>query len=163
MVPYEEVQICNYYSLVCAIINNRELVDIARSRYWSMVRMAEDSVFTDVPDDIWYAPYVKSAARSGLVKGKAEGVFAPDASMTIAEAITLAARFEAALYEDIDPAEGKIGKRWYYPYIWYARERGIPCDYEDITRRLPARSSRTFSRRFIRTIRIFMTRRGLWR
>ena len=131
VVPYEEVQICNYYSLVCAIINNRELVDIARSRYWSMVRMAEDSVFTDVPDDIWYAPYVKSAARSGLVKGKAEGVFAPDASMTIAEAVTLAARFEAALYEDIDPAEGKIGKRWYYPYIWYARERGIPCDYED--------------------------------
>ena len=87
--------------------------------------------FTDVPDDSWYAPYVKSAVRSGLVKGKAEGVFAPDASMTIAEAITLAARFEAALYEDIDPAEGKIGKRWYYPYIWYARERGIPCDYED--------------------------------
>ena len=64
--------------------------------------------FTDVPDDIWYAPYVKSAARSGLVKGKAEGVFAPDASMTIAEAVTLAARFEAALYEEIDPAEGNI-------------------------------------------------------
>ena len=115
-------------SIAYAIDAQWELAEKAVQEY---VAELAKYTFTDVPDDIWYAPYVKSAARSGLVKGKSEGVFAPDASMTIAEAITLAARFEAALYEDIDPAEGKIGKRWYYPYIWYARERGIPCDYED--------------------------------
>ena len=83
--------------------------------------MAEDSVFTDVPDDIWYAPYVKSAARSGLVKGKSEGVFAPDAGVTIAEAITLAARFEAALYEDIDPGGGEDRKALVLP-LYLVRE-----------------------------------------
>lgn len=40
-------------------------------------------------------------------------------------------RFEALLYEESDPADGKTGGDWYDPYVEYARERSIPCDYED--------------------------------
>ena len=72
------------------------------------------------------------AADAGLIKGKGEGKFAPDDNMTIAEAITLASRFNNLLHEiETDPADGKTGEKWYDPYIEYAKENNLPYDYAD--------------------------------
>ena len=88
--------------------------------------------FDDVADGAWYADYVRMAADAGLIKGKGEGKFAPDENMTIAEAITLASRFNNLLHEiGTDPADGKTGEKWYDPYIEYAKENNLPYDYAD--------------------------------
>ena len=38
--------------------------------------------FTDVPADMWYAPYVNWAANSGIVSGMGDGTFSPNATIT---------------------------------------------------------------------------------
>lgn len=48
--------------------------------------------FTDVGSNDWYQPYVAAAAQAGLIEGRAEGVFAPEATITRAEMATIASR-----------------------------------------------------------------------
>lgn len=48
--------------------------------------------FTDVDAKSWYQPYVAAAAEAGLINGRAEGIFAPEATITRAELATIAAR-----------------------------------------------------------------------
>lgn len=131
----------NKLLLVYAIYDNWYAIDYAFETY----RMDKEGygeeitepdipeiTFDDVADGAWYADYVKMAADAGLIKGKGEGKFAPDENMTIAEAITLASRFNNLLHEiETDPADGKTGEKWYDPYIEYAKENSLPYDYAD--------------------------------
>lgn len=48
--------------------------------------------FTDVAANAWYQPYVAAAAEAGLIEGRADGIFAPDATITRAELATIASR-----------------------------------------------------------------------
>ena len=49
-------------------------------------------VFTDVNTGDWYQPYVAAAAEAGLIDGRAEGIFAPNETITRAELATIASR-----------------------------------------------------------------------
>lgn len=49
-------------------------------------------VFTDVPSDRWYAGYIGTANRYGIVKGVGDNRFAPESSITRQEAATMVAR-----------------------------------------------------------------------
>ena len=51
-----------------------------------------DGTFDDVKSTSWYSKEVASAYELGFMNGKAEGKFAPDGNVTVAEAITMAAR-----------------------------------------------------------------------
>ncbi len=79
--------------------------------------------FTDVPPRVWYQGYVIDAYEFGLVLGDSENTFSPSRGMTIAEAITLAARIHCIYYTG--------GYRfvqdmpWYKTYVDYAVENGI--------------------------------------
>ncbi|MFD2614336.1 S-layer homology domain-containing protein [Paenibacillus gansuensis] len=53
------------------------------------LKAAGTSQFTDVTTDKWYADEVTAAAEAGLVAGKAEGKFAPDAKVTREEIIVM--------------------------------------------------------------------------
>jgi hypothetical protein len=48
--------------------------------------------FTDVNVGDWYQPYVAAAAEAGLIDGRAEGIFAPNETITRAELATIASR-----------------------------------------------------------------------
>lgn len=48
--------------------------------------------FTDVNTGDWYQPYVAAAAEAGLIDGRAEGIFAPNETITRAELATIASR-----------------------------------------------------------------------
>lgn len=48
--------------------------------------------FTDVNLGDWYQPYVAAAAEAGLIDGRAEGIFAPNETITRAELATIASR-----------------------------------------------------------------------
>ena len=53
--------------------------------------LAAELPFTDIPADAWYYSDVKTAYESGLINGKGADTFAPEANMTYAEAVKLAA------------------------------------------------------------------------
>lgn len=48
--------------------------------------------FTDVNVGDWYQPYVAAAAEAGLIDGRAEGIFAPNETITRAELATISSR-----------------------------------------------------------------------
>ena len=79
--------------------------------------------FTDVPDKAWYLDYLSAAVDSGLINGRGNGTFAPEESITVAEAVKLAACIHQLF------ADGRItlenGTPWYASYLSYALENKL--------------------------------------
>ncbi len=81
-----------------------------------------DGQFTDVPSSQWYASEVKSTFELGLMKGTGNGLFNPSGNVTVAEAVTMAAR-AASIYagETIPASSGE----WYQMYVDYGVKKGF--------------------------------------
>ena len=80
--------------------------------------------FVDVPEGEWYYESVYYAWDAGLINGTSPTTFRPDNTLTVAEAIKLA----AALHQL--ESEGKVTLRngqvnWYDTYVAYAVKEGI--------------------------------------
>ena len=79
--------------------------------------------FTDVPGNVWYYNDVKDSFNTGLIDGKTATTFAPNADLTYAEAVKLAACMHQRYLT------GKVsltnGNPWYQSYVDYARTNGI--------------------------------------
>lgn len=84
--------------------------------------------FTDI-ENHWAKPYIEFIASKGIVKGKAEGLFAPEDKVTRAE-------FTAMLVRLLQPEEKKYASEempfsdvssndWYYPIIKTAYNAGL--------------------------------------
>ncbi len=84
--------------------------------------------FKDVPRSEWYYENVKALYEFGLTNGQtSRDRFAPHADITLAEAITMAARLRS-LYETGSSEAGpgtSVGSSWYSHYVAYARKMGI--------------------------------------
>lgn len=85
--------------------------------------------FTDVGEEAWYAPYVGAAYSLGLIRGKTtEDRFAPEDSITVAEAVTIAARLRS-LYalgdSEAGPAAQEAEGSWYAPYVAYLQSLSL--------------------------------------
>lgn len=97
---------------------------------------AENAPFTDVKANAWYAEAVGEVYEAGIMEGKGDGKFAPNASMTRAELVTVLCRLSG------DNAEG-MGENltftdtkksaWYADSVAWAVESGIVAGYEDNT------------------------------
>ncbi|MBQ8249590.1 MAG: InlB B-repeat-containing protein [Clostridia bacterium] len=83
----------------------------------------ESDTFTDIAEDDWFYDDVKAVYELGLMVGKGEGTFAPESSVTIAEAITIAARLNSIYTNGTD--EFEASEVWYQTYVDYATENGI--------------------------------------
>ena len=88
------------------------------------VTPAPTTGFRDVAANAWYAQYVQSMVDKGFMKGQAPDVFAPDANMTVAEAITLAVRMAAGEGQSFPQ-----GSPWYQVYVDWAKAHELPWDY----------------------------------
>ena len=79
--------------------------------------------FVDVPVSAWYADAVRDAWANGLIDGVDAAHFDPDGSLTVAQAIKLA----AALHQRIENGTVtlKNGSPWYRSYLEYAVEHGV--------------------------------------
>ncbi len=80
--------------------------------------------FTDVPAGAWYEEALSACYDLDLVSGTTDTAFSPDGQVTLAEAITFAARARDSYdydfgqgFEETDP--------WYQTYVDYAQEKGI--------------------------------------
>lgn len=86
--------------------------------------------FVDVQTTDWFYPHVASLYALGLTNGKGDSAhFEPNSNLTVAEAITLAARLRS-LYDFGESETGASffraeGQPWYAPYYAYLRYSGV--------------------------------------
>lgn len=80
--------------------------------------------FSDLVKTAWYYGEVVSSYEYGLANGS-NGKFLPDGNVTVAEAVTFAARIRC-VYQGDDPAAlVKSGGAWYAGYVEYAEKTGM--------------------------------------
>ena len=79
--------------------------------------------FTDVPADAWYYSDVKNAYDTGLINGRTATSFAPNANMTYAEAVKLAACMHQK--HTVGVVSLRSGDPWYQTYVDYAKTTHI--------------------------------------
>ena len=90
----------------------------------------ESFPFTDVAAGAWYRDDVAAAHATGLFKGATDTHFNPAGHLTLAQAVTLAARLHQYA------AEGKVtltngADVWYSTFVDYAKNNGIIDDSYD--------------------------------
>ena len=79
--------------------------------------------FTDVPPEQWFTSSVADAFAFGLMKGKSATSFVPYGDVTVAEAITMAARIHSIYTTG---SENFVASgQWYQVYLDYAYKNGI--------------------------------------
>ena len=81
--------------------------------------------FEDVADTAWYSSFVRDAFEYGIVSGKSEASFSPDADITVAEALVIACQLHSIYYGTEIDREAEEGEAWYQPYVDYAIGNGI--------------------------------------
>ena len=90
--------------------------------------------FADVPSDSWYYSSVKAAWENDLIDGVTANEFKPNATLTVAQTIKLA----AALHQLDRTGEVSLkngGANWYDSYVNYAVTNGIiEKDYANYTK-----------------------------
>ena len=79
--------------------------------------------FSDVAVQDWFYENVATAYELGLMVGKGENTFDPNGKVTVAEAITIAARIHSIYYTGTETFEQT--EPWYQTYVNYADENGI--------------------------------------
>ena len=79
-------------------------------------------MFKDVASTAWYAEVVATAYDLGFMEGDDKG-FSPNGNVTIAQAVTMAARLHS-IYAT-GKAEFEQGSPWYQVYVDYAEKNGI--------------------------------------
>ena len=84
----------------------------------------EPNPFNDIPAGAWYLQDVLTAYRLGLINGKTANTFEPEANITFAEVIKLAACMHQ-LYHDGEVTLEVGAVDWYSTYMDYAVENGI--------------------------------------
>ncbi len=94
--------------------------------------------FTDVSSGDWFAPYVKSISKTGLMIGVGGNRFAPESDITLAEVYTVTARIHAIYHtgsaEAADGYDNQADKPWFYGYVKYCMDNGIqPGEPGDVT------------------------------
>lgn len=92
----------------------------------------KEGTFRDVSSKDWYAEGVATAYELGLMKGNGR-LFSPSGSVTLAEAITMAARLHSRYTTGKDAFVQ--GSPWYQVYVDYAEDNGILAknEFADVT------------------------------
>ena len=86
--------------------------------------------FSDVSQDAWYYAYVQTAYNFGIINGKSETIFDPNAGLTCAEAAKIAAVIHNQKRYDGEKAEFQmLGENWYDVYVQYCYANAILEDY----------------------------------
>ncbi len=90
---------------------------------FSVTAAAVEMTFTDVKKTDWFYSNVKTAFEDGLINGKSTTKFDPDASLTYAEAVKLA----ACMHQRYMTGSVTLtnGNPWYQSYVDYCKLNGI--------------------------------------
>ena len=80
-------------------------------------------LFTDIPADAWYADGVAAAYELGLMVGSGQNTFSPNGTVTLAEAVAMAARIHSRYGSGLESFAQ--GSPWYQVYVDYAVNNGL--------------------------------------
>ncbi len=83
------------------------------------------AVFSDVKVSDWFYDDVKTVYEYGLMVGDSATTFWPNGNVTVAEAITLAARLHSIFYTGRN--DFKPSNPWYQTYVDYAKTNNMIC------------------------------------
>ena len=104
--------------------------DVSGMQNFITVNTYEPGQFSDVDETAWYGAdnqkIIVTAYEFGLMVGGADMTFNPNGNVTIAEAITVAARVHSVYMTGRD--EFQQGDPWYQVYVDYAILNGIIAD-----------------------------------
>jgi len=81
-----------------------------------------ENSFADVAEGAWYGSNVAAVYEIGLMEGVSETTFDTESEMSVAQAITIAARLHS-IYNDTEIPE--VEGRWFQKYVNYGVEHGI--------------------------------------
>ena len=86
--------------------------------------------FSDIAAKAWYAPTIAVAYETGMLKGtkndnSGRPVMNPQGQLTLAQAITMAARIYEKMSGEAINTTAIAGKPWYFPYYLYAKSQGL--------------------------------------
>lgn len=84
-----------------------------------------EPIFSDVDDDEWFAPYIKAAAESGLMRGVSETEFSPRTPLTRAMVMTILYRMEGEPEVSLENNSYTQSGAWYEKAIAWAYENEI--------------------------------------
>lgn len=93
----------------------------------------DDYTYTDISNGDWFYYYVAFAYEYGIMNGTGYGAFEPNGNISVAEAITVAARLNSIYYENNINMNIEVGNSelsWFVPYLAYAANQGIVGAYE---------------------------------
>ena len=76
--------------------------------------------FDDVPDDAWYAEYVKLCASWGIINGKSSTEYCPDDELTRGEFIKL-----LCTIAEVAPRSMDTSAHWSWPYWQVMNDNGV--------------------------------------
>ncbi len=96
---------------------------------------AENLPFSDVKTSAWYYDEVKTVYEAGIMEGKGNGRFAPSATMTRAELVTVLYRLSgdtADTAKKLTFADTKNGA-WYSDAVLWASDKELVTGYPDNT------------------------------
>ena len=93
--------------------------------HFRRVNLYNQGQFTDVPANQWYTNNVAEAYELGLMKGTSATTFSPYGDVTLAEAITMAARIHSIYSTGTEGFNQNAGGAWYQTYLDYAYNNGI--------------------------------------
>ena len=83
----------------------------------------QEDLFFDVNQSDWFFDHVKNAYELGIMTGRGGGKFAPVDTVSLAEAITMAAKLRSGYTGD--DYDFSSGETWYAPMVDYAIAQGI--------------------------------------
>ncbi len=101
----------------------REEIPAGSMAHFAYEKTYQNGIFADVEREAWYEKGVSSAYRLGLMSGTGDGRFNVAGMVTVAEALTMAARIHAAYYGNED--EFQPAGAWYETYVEYAFAHNI--------------------------------------
>lgn len=92
--------------------------------------------FSDVGPRDWFSVWVDIAYNLGLMEGVGGGRFGPNQTLTVAEALKLAAFLESQATGDTFHLQAVTGSPWYRASVAYCEAKGIlaPGEFDDFER-----------------------------
>jgi uncharacterized protein YkwD len=109
-------------------VNRAEFLKLALFSSQIETDSAQNSGFSDVDENAWYAKYVRKAKQAGWIQGYPDGTFKPEQNINKVEAIKIIGEVQKWKLPDqktTPPFNDTDINAWYTPYLVYAKERNL--------------------------------------
>ncbi len=93
--------------------------------------------FTDVPANHWASAYINYASQNGIVDGRGNGIFDPEANVTVAEALTYAVKLAGGRSECMTADKDHPTSFWATNWVNWAKENDLAIDVPTINLNAP--------------------------